>query len=542
MASWLAQSEILLLFVVLFSGLLLGRVQVRGFSLGVSGVLFAGILFGAMRDPNGGALSLSHTLRDFGLVLFVYAVGLTSGPGFFRAFARGGVRLNLAVLGALSVAAAGAVGLGYVLGLDAGIVAGAYCGALTNTPALAAVVEQARGSAEPAAPTLAYSVTYPFGVFGALLLVQGLVRVRKASFTRELAEQSSKVKAPPVAATFRVRNPEVCDVALGALRLPENLGLLVSRVRHGEDTYVPNKYSVLHVGDTVTVVGSEEALSRAEQDLGPRSTVDLRAERSEVDARRFLVSRKALVGVRIDALQLDTKFQAQVTRLRRADFDIVPSAETRLERGDRLMVVAPTPAMSELGKFFGDSVRDASSVDFVGLAVGIALGLLVGMVPIPAPGGTLRLGIAGGPLLVALLLGYRGRTGPLLWSIPYESNLALRELGLLLFLAAVGTTAGQQLALAAGGTGFKIFVLGFALTLLSNVVLMIVLAQWTRVGVITSLGVAAAMQTQPATLAAAHELSHRSDEVYVAYAVAYPIAMVGKILLAQVIYFVAVAL
>lgn len=536
LATLLQEHELLLLFAVLASGLALGRVRILGFSLGISGVLFSGIVFGTWRDANAEPLALSHTLRDFGLVLFVYAVGLTSGPGFFSAFARRGLRLNVSVLGALLLGAAVATGLGLVLELPAGIVAGAFCGSLTNTPALAAVVELARGSDAPAAPTLGYSVSYPFGIMAGLALFHLLVRIRARSFAAELVEQRKHTERKAFSGSFVVENPEFCGHAIGALRVRDTTGLLVSRVRHDGETFVPNKYTVLQHGDVVTVVGHAEALAHAEQVIGPRAAEPLEATRAEVDVRRILVSRKEHVGRRLCDLELDRRFQAQVTRLRRADLDMIPSDDTRLELGDRLRVVAPTHNLPALAEFLGDSARDASAVDFIGLALGLVLGLLIGQIPIPTPGGDLRLGIAGGPLVVALVLGRRGRTGPFLWSLPFEANTLFRELGLLLFLAAVGTTAGAQLSMASGTTGLGIFALGLAVTLASNVALLGVLAWWVHAGVTTSLGTASGMQTQPATLAAAHELSNHSDEVYVAYSLVYPVAMVGKILFAQAIY------
>lgn len=532
----LQEQELLLLFAVLTTGLALGHVRISNFSLGISGVLFTGILFGAWRGDLPTPLSLSPTLRDFGLVLFVYAVGLTSGPGFFSAFARRGLSLNLAVGGALVAGAGVAMALGRVLALPSGIVAGVFCGALTNTPALAAVVELARGSSAPAAPTLGYSVTYPFGIIAALALFHGLVRVRGRAFANERGEAKVRAEKHVFTGNFVIENPEMCEQAIGALRIRDRTGLLISRVRHGKTTFVPSKYTVLHLKDIVTVVGTPEDLERAKGLLGTVSLEHLEARREDVDMRRILMSKKALVGRRLGDLDLGTRFHAQVTRLRRADLDLVPSEDTRLELGDRLRVVAPAAALPALGEFFGDSVKDASTVDFLGLAIGIALGLLVGQIPIPTPGGSIRLGIAGGPLLVALALGRQGRLGPFLWSLPFEANTVMRELGLLLFLAAVGTTAGAQLSTASGSTGLSIFGLGLAVTLATNVLLMLALAWWARAGVIATLGAASGLQTQPATLAAAYDISGGNDEVYVAYSLVYPVAMVGKIMLAQVVY------
>ncbi len=255
--------------------------------------------------------------------------------------------------------------------------------------------------------------------------------------------------------------------------------------------------------------------------------------------RRILVSHQALSGCSLAELELDSKFNAQVTRVRRADIDIVPSDNFRLQRGDRLRVVAPVQRLPEVSRYFGDSERELAELDYVALTLGVALGLLLARVPLPIPGTSLALGTAGGPLIVALWLGKLGRTGPLVWSMPHEANLVLREFGLLLFLAGVGIGAGSHFNDVLSREGLLMLSLGAGITLFAAAAALTLAHTWGRAGVTTSLGAATGMQTQPATLSAAFELCGRSEETYVAYALVYPTAMIGKILLAQLIVMLA---
>jgi putative transport protein len=218
-----------------------------------------------------------------------------------------------------------------------------------------------------------------------------------------------------------------------------------------------------------------------------------------------------------------------------ADIDIVPTDDLCLQRGDRLRVVAPVHRLGEISSYFGDSERELAELDYVALALGVSLGLLVARVPLPFAGTSLELGVAGGPLIVALILGKLGRTGRLVWAIPHEANSVLRELGLLLFLAGVGVSAGGNLGQVLSRDGLLILALGAIVTLVASAVAVTLASTWARSSVTSSLGAMTGMQTQPATLSAAFDLCGRSEETYIAYALVYPTAMIGKILLAQLI-------
>lgn len=533
----------LLLFLVIGLGYLFGQIRVRGFGFGVAGVLFAGLAFGAWQPAGAAPLTLPREVQEVGLILFVYAVGLSSGPGFFSALRQRGLRCNAAVVIALLLGAAAALAGGLLLGLSPGLIGGVFCGALTNTPALAATTELL-AAADPAAaaePTLGYSVAYPFAVAGYLLSFQILTALRRPEWTRERehAAAAASGERRVIARDFEISNPALFDRAIGELRVQDETGLIISRIRHGGDVSIPSKYTRLQRGDVVVAVGRQADMERAPAYFGRASEEHIELSRESIDMRRILVSNRRLVGKTLDEIDLDRRFNAQVTRLRRADFDMVPSPDTALELGDRLRIVMPRERVGEVTRYFGDSERSIAELDYTAITLGISLGVLLGMVPIPLPGSSaITLGIAGGPLVVALILGRLGRTGPIVWSIPYEANEAIRHVGLLFFLAGVGCRAGSQFLAAVESSGLQLLALGVLTTVVTTVISIVLMRTLAGASLIATLGATSGLQTQPASLARAREMSG-SDETYVAYAITYPVAMIGKILLAQLLVLLA---
>jgi putative transport protein len=468
-----------------------------------------------------------------GLVFFVYSIGLTGGPGFFSAWRSRALQLNVVTLFALACGALLAWVGGKLIGLDRGQIAGVFCGALTNTPALGAASDRLFGTQLESHPAFGYSVTYPFGVLGALLLSRGFAWLKRRKLAAE--RRALAAQAGIDSANLAVVSAKVVGRSLGEIHVRELVGVVVSRLQRGHALLVPTKQTVLVQGDVITVVGTSTAVKAAVDLFGALSPERLDARRDDVDMRRVLVSKRALVGETLGHLDLEQRFNAQVTRLRRADVDLVPSDRLRLELGDRLRVVAPVARLPEIGTFFGDSERELAEVDYVALALGLCLGLLLALVPLPLFGTRLTLGTAGGPLIVALILGRLGRSGPLVWTMPYEANHTLRDIGLLLFLAGVGISAGGRLDGMLNQQGLLMLALGAGVTLLTAAIALPLMHHWAGASVTCSLGASSGLQTQPATLAAAFELSGRSEETYVAYALVYPMAMIAKILLAQII-------
>jgi putative transport protein len=514
----LADNPLLLLFVVAACGWLLGKVRVAGFELGVAAVLFVGIAFGAI-SPR---LQIPEPLWTLGLVLFVYTVGLATGPGFVSSFRRRGLGANAGVLLAIAGAALAAVAAESVLGLTAEAAAGVFTGGVTNTPALAAVLEYlGPGSTEP---VVGYSLAYPLGVLLPLLAVFLLLGRRKGP----------QVRPRLVARTVSVETEGL--PTFDELRDLQH-GVTFGRVRRGGETILADTAEAPEPGDLVSVVGTPDRVEAVTEALGSESPEHIELERRVLDVHRVLVSSRAVAGRTVGALDLPHRLGATVTRVRRGDIDLVAEPDTVLELGDRVRVVAPRERLEEVGRFFGDSYRRIGEVDVLTLSLGVAAGLLLGLVPLPLPGGgSFELGFAGGPLLVALALGAIGRTGPLVWQLPYTANLTLRQLGTILFLAGVGVRSGQAFgSTIASAEALRLVAAGAAVTAACLGVTVLVATRLLRVPPATIAGIVAGTQTQPAVLAYASGQVADDREVSLGYATVYPLAMVAKIVIAQLI-------
>lgn len=533
MIELLAASPLLLLFTVAALGFLLGRVELRGFGLGVSAVLFVGLGVGSL-DPS---LRLPDFVVLFGLVTFVYVIGLTSAPGFFAALRRRGVQAALLAVGTLVLAAGLVAVLGSWLGLPAPTLAGVFAGSSTNTPALAAVIDALGGADAGAGPVVGYSLTYPFGVLGALLVIALAPRLLKVDLAAEVV---SPEDAPGVGARIETRtvvvDRELPEMSVGFLRERLALRVAFGRLRRDGKVAVVTDAVVLHQGDHVSLVGEPAALDEAVAKLGTVVDEHLELDRSVVDFRRIVVSSAKVVERPLRELELDERFGAVVTRLRRGDVELVPTDDTHLELGDAVRVVAPREQLAAVSRFLGDSHRALAEIDVISFSLGIGLGLVLGQLPIPLPGGgTFSLGFAGGPLIAGLLLGRIGRTGRLVWTLPYAASLTLRQVGLVLFLAGVGTRSGWAFGEALReGHVLPVVLLGMLATVTTALVVLYVGHKLLKIPAGLVVGMIAGIQTQPADLAFAIERT-RNEVPSAGYAAVYPVATVVKIVLAQLL-------
>lgn len=540
--TFLSEQPLLLLFLVAAIGYLLGNIKIRGSSLGIAAVLFAGLAFGALDER----LKLPEILYQGGLILFVYCIGISSGRAFFRALRSGGLRANLLVMTMLALAAALATVIHTLAALTPAQTAGLYAGSLTNTPALAAILEMVKRTAPDALqerllaePVVGYSIAYPVGVLGMILAIGLAQRWWRPDYSAEARQLRNLGAAGEelVTRTARITNAEVAGKTVEAvLRLRSWRIILTRHKRDGVITLAQGS-SQLSLGDILTIVGLAEDVDAMITLLGEPVDEQLALDRSIFDFRRIFVSNSAVIGRRIDQLPLQSKFGALVTRVRRGDIELLATGKTVLEAGDRVRVVALRERMREVSEFFGDSYRALSEIDILTFNLGIVLGLLVGAIPIPLPGGgePFRLGIAGGPLIVALILGALERTGPLIWNIPYSANLTLRQFGIVLFLAVIGTRAGYaflQTLLSSGG--LSLFLSGALITFTTALLMLWIGSRLLHMPMSLLIGMLAGLQTNPAILSYA-TLQTGNDIPNVGYATVYPAAMIVKILLAQVL-------
>jgi putative transport protein len=537
LAHILSDAPILTLFLVIGLGYLLGQISFFGFRLGVAGVLFSGLAVGAL-GPN---IALPEVISNLGLIIFVYTVGIETGPAFWRSFRQQGYRHTVVCAIVLVVSFAVTFGMGAALHLSKPRTAGLYTGALTNTPALAAVRERLhdRGRAQHLSedqirdlsiePVVAYSISYPLGVICVLLCIQIARRFWFHNF--QPAEEQPEIHVH----NFAVTNGGVAGLSVGELmQMHKNAGFVISRIQHAGRVNLAQPETVLAEGDVIAVVGDDKSSERARLIFGEPIDAHLEEDRSQLDFRRLFVSNKEVVGRPIGKLNLD-RLSASITRVRRGDVDVVPDPETRLEFGDRIRVLTRRENFPAVSKLFGDSIRGTAETDFGSVALGMVLGVMAGMLPIPLPGGmTVRLGLAGGPLLVALILGRIERTGGIAWVMPISANLTLRQIGLLLFLAGVGSKAGFAFVQTMRSNGVQMLVAGALITLSTTLLALLVGYKLLKIPPDSMLGFVAGVQTQPACLAFASNLT-KSENTNIAYASIYPTAMIVKIILAQLL-------
>ena len=538
-----AENQLLLLFTVIGLGYLIGQAKIFGFSLGVSAVLFVGIAFGALDKR----LGLPEHIYIIGMVLFVYTIGLQAGPSFFSSFQKRGMRTNGIASLLLLVGAVITILFWKLLGLSAPSAAGLFCGALTSTPALAATVETVKtfsmnlprdvADLNANAPVVTYGLAYPFGVLGIMLWFFVFTKLFKVDFAKEEAARLKEAGSDTIVSrTYNITNPAVIGKSVAdSLKILGQPAFALSRIKKGDVIEIVTPDTVLAEGCQIVAVGTLEALERARMLFGEEASIHLPLDNTGIDFRRIFVSHPAVVGKRIHDLNLEKQFGATITRLRRGDVDFVPSPDTFLEMGDRIRVVTKQENLDRITKYFGDSMKAISETDFLSISFGIVLGVMVGMIPLPLPHGMyFKLGFAGGPLIVALVLGRLERSGRIIWALPFNANLALRQIGLVFFLAGIGTKAGYGFGATFQSGGWGLIAAGAIITTCVVVLTIIVGYKYLKLPMTAVMGFAAGLHTQAAGLAYANQQS-QNDQPNIWYATGYPASMITKIILAQII-------
>ncbi len=526
-----AEEPLLLLALLLAVGGAIGALKIRSFSLGPAAVLFTALAFSAFDER----LKISREVGVFGLAIFAFVVGIGAGPSFFNALRSGGKAL-MAIIATLTVAAGVTVGVAHAMGLEGPLLSGIYAGALTNTPALAAATQMWNSDL----PTVGYSVTYLFGVLG--MLIGAMFALKSTAPRSAMTELEEEAVVPELdTATVRIEAENLPD--LETLSEKYDHQLVFSRIMRGDRPGHPGVVdlatdsAVPVPGDIVTVVGNVERIDEFVKDVGHLSTVALTLDRSALDYRRIAVSNAAACGVPLADLRLTRKFGATATRVRRGDVDLLATDDLTLQIGDRVRVVAAPAKLKEVAKFFGDSEKGAQAFSLTALALGLALGVLLGLLEFPIPGGgQFALGMAGGPLVVGLCLGRVGRTGSILWTLPSSASATLNHLGMMLFLAYAGSNSGSALADAiVTPTGWRLLVVGLVVTAVTAIGHLTIGRLFGGLFGPRLAGVMAGAQTQPAVLAYANLRSNDDPRVNLGYALAYPVGMITKVLIAPLL-------
>ena len=524
-------------------GMVLGSLKFRGIGLGTAGVLFAGIIVGHFGKPVD-----SHTLhfvKEFGLLLFVFTIGLQLGPGFFATLRDQGVKLNVLAAAIVMLGAVSAPLIGWLSGFDMAAVLGIYSGAVTNTPSLGAGSQTLSTLPNIAAdrlelPALGYAVTYPMaivGIIGTLLVLKQLFRIDPA---REATEFAEKRRAPVEALerrTLVVTNSNLRGVRLDAIPGRIESRVTISRVSSRNGTVVATDATVIQENDRLAVVGTRAGLEQFERVIGKRSDEDLVLHESEITSRRVVATDRAALGKTVDQLNLDDRFGVAVTRVTRADLEMTAVPGLHLQFGDQLQIVGRTEDLDRAASAVGNSLKELNETHFIPLFIGIVLGIALGTMPIAFPGlpQPIRLGLAGGPLVVALILGRIGRIGRQVWHMPMNTNLAFREFGIALFFAAVGLGAGAKFfATVFTATGLYWLLAGFCVTVLPILLIGIFARAVWKVNFMDLSGFIAGSMTDPPALAFACNVAG-SDAPTVGYATVYPLTTLLRILSAQIL-------
>lgn len=533
------QNPLLLLFSVIALGYGLGELKLRGFKLGVAAVLFVGLAFGAI-DP---AFLVPQLVIFLGLTIFVYTVGLSSAPAFFASFRSHGFRDVYFILGTVALSAALAYGMHFVFDFDAATTAGLYAGASTNTPALAGLLDAIEKTASEGDLTemsqravVGYSLSYPMGVLGVMLALYLLQRVMQVDYKAEAKglQANFPLGEKLESRTLTVTNQAVFGKSIRAIRLQYPWKMAFGRIKRNGQTSLSNWDTILQPADQLVIIANHQVLEKIEPLIGEAATEQLSYDRSVYDVRRIFISNSDIAGNTIASLNLAERFSLVITRVQRGDMDLLATPDTVLELGDRVLLVAKREDLPALFKIFGNSYERLSNVNLLSFGLGMTLGLLLGMVNISLPGGyTFNLGFAGGPLIVALILGQLRRTGPIVWTLPYGANRTLRQFGLTLLLAGIGIRSGQTFfQTLSTDLGWKLFIAGAFIAIFTTVFTLFVGYRLLRIP-FSFLG--GMVGSQPAVLDFALEQAG-NNYPNIGYTRMLPVALIGKILFVQLLY------
>lgn len=530
---------IILLFIVAAIGYGVGNIKVRSGSLGVAAVLFVGLGFGALDET----LYVPDFIILLGLAIFVYTIGLGSGPAFFSTFRRRGFQDIFFVFLMLTFSAGVTALLHHAFGFNATTSAGIFAGVTTNTPALAGLLDtigqMARGEdldllREEA--VIGYSLTYPMGVLGVMLAIYCMQRWLKIDYRQE---EHALSKEYPVKDQITTRSVEVVNEAgigmpLRDLKRRERWGVVFGRLIRGDETMLISWDTVFQRGDQVAVVGDRFELDRVVNFLGRELPYKLSDLPSDYEVRNLFVSNAKVAGERLATLNIAEQYAAIVTRVRRGDIDLLANGDTVLELGDQVRFVARKKDLPILARLFGNSYEALSHINLFSFGLGMALGLLLGLITFELPGGvSFKLGYAGGPLIVALALGALRRTGPVVWTLPYSANLTIRQFGLILLLAGIGIRSGHSFVdtIAQGGGGL-IFLSGTIISCLSAFATLLIGYKVLKIPFSFLIGMVA---NQPAILE--YSLGQARNKLpTVGFTLMLPVALITKIIYVQVLY------
>jgi len=535
--------DVLLLSVTAGSGLALGRIRLAGVGLGVAGTLFSGILiahFGFRLDP-----SVLSFARDFGLVLFVYAIGMQVGPGFLGTLRNQGLAWNGLAAFMILTGTALAVGLGFAFATGIPVSLGILAGAANNMPSLGAASQALSGLPGWSAAlgrnmTLACAVTYPFGILGLLLVMTILRLVARIRIPEEVRCYEKSMRTGPIlsSTSLVLENPILFGQVVASIPMLSERGAVVTRRLRAEQLSIAHPDDVLLEGDVLHVVGPEGAVRDLEKIVGPRAELDLREAPGDLSAIRIVVSRAKVCGRSLRELQLSERFGVAVSRVERGDMVFSGGPDTRVLFADRLVAVGASEGLEAAAKELGNSERVSNQPQILPLFVGILIGTLLGGLPIAIPGIPMpvRLGLAGGPLIASIALAWLRRIGPVDFYLPVPASLLLRDFGVALFLSCVGLMSGEGFfECLRSGAGLMWMGMGTLVTFIPALLAALVGRYLLKVDFMSLCGLLSGASTCPPALSFAGTFAPACEAAAVASATVYPLTMILRVALAQAI-------
>lgn len=536
-----------ILALVAVVGLFIGNVKFRGVGLGIGGVLFGGIIVGHFVSQAGMTLSsdMLHVIQEFGLILFVYTIGIQVGPGFFASLRVSGLRLNLfavliVIIGGLVTAI-----LHKLFDIPLPVVLGIFSGAVTNTPALGAGQQILRDLGTPMAMVdqmgMSYAMAYPFGICGILFTMWMLRVIFRVNVETEAQQhESTRTNGGALIRTIniRVENPNLHNLAIKDVPILNGDKVICSRLKREETLKVPSPETVIQLGDLLHLVGQPADLHNAQLVIGQEVDTSLSTKGTDLRVARVVVTNENVLGKRIRDLHFKERYDVVISRLNRAGVELVASSDISLQFGDILNLVGRPSAIDAVANVLGNAQQKLQQVQMLPVFIGIGLGVLLGSIPVFVPGfpAALKLGLAGGPLIMALILGRIGSIGKLYWFMPPSANLALRELGIVLFLSVVGLKSGGDfIHTLVDGEGLSWIGYGAPITAVPLITVGILARMLAKMNYLTMCGMLAGSMTDPPALAFANNLHPTSGAAALSYATVYPLVMFLRIITPQLL-------
>lgn len=533
-----------ILALVAVVGLFIGNAKFRGIGLGIGGVLFGGIIVGHFVSQAGMTLSsdMLHVIQEFGLILFVYTIGIQVGPGFFASLRVSGLRLNLfavliVIIGGLVTAI-----LHKLFDIPLPVVLGIFSGAVTNTPALGAGQQILRDLGTPMEMVdqmgMSYAMAYPFGICGILFTMWMLRVIFRVNVETEAQQhESSRTNGGALIKTIniRVENPNLHDLAIKDVPILNGDKIICSRLKREETLKVPSPDTIIQLGDLLHLVGQPADLHNAQLVIGQEVDTSLSTKGTDLRVERVVVTNENVLGKRIRDLHFKERYDVVISRLNRAGVELVASGDISLQFGDILNLVGRPSAIDAVANVLGNAQQKLQQVQMLPVFIGIGLGVLLGSIPVFVPGfpAALKLGLAGGPLIMALSL---GRIGKLYWFMPPSANLALRELGIVLFLSVVGLKSGGDFVnTLVNGEGLSWIGYGALITAVPLITVGILARMLAKMNYLTMCGMLAGSMTDPPALAFANNLHPTSGAAALSYATVYPLVMFLRIITPQLL-------